>query len=339
MVTRLSDSKIPDLKSLEETIEREFPAMSPEEARALAAEVFHENVIELFQLKSDEKISEEEADTLATRIIQSTRDHPLLVRGASVRGTLALKEIARGYAHLTGELNRYAIAQASLLSLPHRVMTISGIEKNATDIIKEILLEALYGITFSPEHILAEEGLATQDSLKKMQEEAGGMEPQKKRIDSSIPSSKFSLSGALREQMGVQETLEKYRVKNGGRNKSAGPGEKGKLTKGKKGTHYLTEKKLTLTRAQMQELIEKFTDLKRRGRVKKTRGEKAVLQKLDYSKLKSVIAQSEDMKAARKSSKGYQLQGNAIALLLKELVTKNVRHSDHNRYKKREDQR
>jgi Mg-chelatase subunit ChlD len=334
MVTRLSNSKIPDLKSLEETIVREFPAMSPEEAKVLATEAFYLKFIEWFQLKSEEKITGEEADTLATRVIQSTRYHPLLVRGASVRGTLSLKEIARGYERLTGRLNRYAIAQSALISLPHRVMTVSGIAKNVTDIIKEITLEALYGITFSPEHILTEEAPATQDNPKKNREGSGGMEPQKKNINSSIPTSKFSLSSALRGQSEVQEILKKYRAKDGAGKKSVEPGEKGRLTKGKKGKEYLAEKRLPLTRAQMQKLMEKYMDLKRQRKGKGTRGKKAGLQKIDYSKLRTVIAQSEDKKSARKSSKGYQLQGKAISLLLKKLVTKNLRHTDHNRSKK-----
>jgi Mg-chelatase subunit ChlD len=249
-----------------------------------------------------------------------------------VRGTIALKEITRGYAQLNGRLNRYAIAQSALLSLSHRVTTISGIEKNATDIIKEITLEALYGITFSPEHILTEEAPATQDSLKKNREGSGGMEPQKKNINSSIPTSNFSLSSALRGQSEVQELLKKHRAKDGAGKKSAEPGEKGRLSKDKKGKHYLTEKTLPLTRAQMQKLMEKFIDFKRQG--KGTRGKKAGLQKPDYSKLKTAIAHSEDMKAARINSKGYQLQGKAIGLLLKKLVTENLRRTDHNRSKK-----
>ncbi len=334
MVMKLSDSKPPHYKIIEDTIARQAPGANPEEIKSWALEVFYEKFIEWFHLKSEEKISEEEADTLATRIIQSTRSHPLLVRGASVRGTLALKEIARGYAQLNGRLNRYANSQSALISLSHRVMTISGIEKNATDIIKEITLEALYGITFSPEHILAEEDPATQDSLKKMQEGSGGMEPQKKNIDSSIPTSKFSLSSALRGQSEVQEILKKYRAKDGAGEKSAEPGEKDRLIKGKKGKHYPAEKTLPLTRAQMKKFMEQFIDFKRQGKGKGTRGKKAGLQNLDYSKIETAIAQSEDMKGARKSSKGYQLQGKAISLLLKKLVTKNLRHTDHNRSKK-----
>ena len=213
MTVKISGPGTPDYKELEDTIARATPAMDSEEVKVLATEAFYLKFVEWFYKKSEEKLSEGKADSLAAGIIQATRDHPLLLRGASVRGTLALREIARGYEQLIGKLNRYAIAQASLIALPHRVMVVSGIEKNGSDIIKEITLEVLYGITFPPEYLLSEEGLTPKDSLKEMPEGSGEIKPQKKGSGSNMPRDAFSLSGAMRKRPEVRENLKKHRVR------------------------------------------------------------------------------------------------------------------------------
>ena len=307
MTVKISEPGAPDYKELEDTIARATPAMDSEEVKVLATEAFYLKFIEWFYKKSEEKLSEEKADNLAATIIQATREHPLLLRGASVRGTLALREIARGYEQLIGRLNRFAIAQSALIALPHRVMVVSGIEKNGSDIIKEITLEVLYGITFPPEYLLSEEGLTPKDSLKEMPEGSGEFKPQKKGHGSSMPRDTFSLSGAMRKSLEVRETLKKHRVKGGRRKELTESGESGQLVKGEKGKYYLTEKKLPFTKEQMQEFLEKFMDSQHQGETKETRGKKVGLQKLDYSKMGALTEQLEDLKMVRKTSKGIQL--------------------------------
>ncbi|MBW2183285.1 MAG: VWA domain-containing protein [Deltaproteobacteria bacterium] len=336
MTVKISEPGAPDYKELEDTITREIPAMDSEEVKVLATEAFYLKFIEWFYKKSEEKLSEEKADNLAASIIQATREHPLLLRGASVRGTLALREIARGYEQLIGRLNRFAIAQSALIALPHRVMVVSGIEKNGSDIIKEITLEVLYGITFPPEYLLSEEGLTPKDSLKEMPEGSGEFKPQKKGsgTGSSMPRDAFSLSGAMRKRLEVRETLKKHRVKGGRRKELTESGESGQLVKGEKGKYYLTEKKLPFTKEQMQEFLEKFMDSQHQGETKETRGKKVGLQKLDYSKMGALTEQLEDLRMVRKTSKGIQLQGKAIGWLLRKLIAKDFRHTDHNRPKK-----
>ena len=334
MTVKISEPGAPDYKELEDTITRATPAMNPEEIKVLATEAFYLKFIEWFYKKSEEKLPEEKADNLAAGIIQATREHPLLLRGASVRGTLALREIARGYEQLIGTLNRYAIAQSALIALPHRVMVVSGIEKNGSDIIKEITLEVLYGITFPPEYLLSEEGLTPKDSLKEMPEESGELKPQKKESGSSMPRDAFSLSGALRKRPEVRETLKKHRVKGGGRKKLNESGESGQLAKDEKGKYYLTEKKLPFTKEQLQEFLEKFMDSQHQGKTNGTRGKKTGLQKLDYSKMGALIEQLEDLEMVRKTSKGIQLQGKAIGWLLRKLIVTDFRHTDHHRPKK-----
>jgi len=90
------------------------------------------------------------ADHFITHILKATRNHPEIERGASVRGCLALREVAQGYAQLKNGLNRLTLYQASLVTLPHRIKMRSGSEKEPLDIIKEISQEVLYGLSYYP---------------------------------------------------------------------------------------------------------------------------------------------------------------------------------------------
>lgn len=90
-------------------------------------------------------------DHLITHILRATRNHPEVERGASVRGSLALKEVAQGYAKLGSSLNRSTLYQASLVTLPHRIRMKPGSEKEPSSIIKEISQEILYDLRFQPE--------------------------------------------------------------------------------------------------------------------------------------------------------------------------------------------
>ena len=101
-IVKISDPSAPDYNKLHQIIACEAPAMDPEELKVLATRAFYIQFLEWFYTKSEEKISEVEADALTTEIIQLTREHPLLSRGASVRGTLALREISRRYEQLIG---------------------------------------------------------------------------------------------------------------------------------------------------------------------------------------------------------------------------------------------
>jgi Mg-chelatase subunit ChlD len=81
--------------------------------------------------------------------------------------------------------------------------------------------------------------------------------------------------------------------------------------------------------------LEKFMDFQHQGKAKGSRGKKAGLQKLDYSKIEKLIEQLADLEMVRKTSKeGIQLQGKAIGWLLRKLIAKDFRHTDHHRPKK-----
>jgi Mg-chelatase subunit ChlD len=333
-IVKISDPNAPDYNKLHQIIACEAPAMGPKELKVLATRAFYIQFLEWFYTKSEEKISEVEADALTTEIIQLTREHPLLSRGASVRGTLALREISRGYEQLIGRLNRYAIEQSALIALPHRVTIISGFETNASDIIKEIILETLYGISFSLKYSLAEQDLVTKDSLNETSERSSENKLQKNELGNGINTNAFSLSSALRRQPEVQETLKKHSPKEGMRNKSAESGGNTQSCKRETTKDYLTEKKLPLAKEPMQEILEKIMPLQHRGRTKGTSGNKTGYRKSDYSRLKTLIDQIEKKEIRQEKSKAFQLHGKAIVWLLKRLVMHDLNKVSHHRSKR-----
>ena len=98
-----------------------------------------------------EPLTLQSADRLTTNILTATRHHPDIEQGASVRGTLALREVAQGYAWLGKGLNRSALYHASLVTLPHRIRMKPGSEREPRSVIKEISQEVLYGLHCRPQ--------------------------------------------------------------------------------------------------------------------------------------------------------------------------------------------
>lgn len=91
------------------------------------------------------------ADDLITHILDATRHHPDIERGASVRGALALREVAQGYAFLGRGFNRTSLYQASLITLPHRIRMKAGSEREPQSVVREISQEVIYGLRSRPQ--------------------------------------------------------------------------------------------------------------------------------------------------------------------------------------------
>lgn len=98
-----------------------------------------------------EALTSPSADRFITHILGATRNHPEIERGASVRGSLALREVAQGYAYLKDGLNRSALYQAALVTIPHRIQMKPGSRREPSSIIKEASQEILYGLCYHPE--------------------------------------------------------------------------------------------------------------------------------------------------------------------------------------------
>ncbi|NOQ86782.1 MAG: VWA domain-containing protein [Deltaproteobacteria bacterium] len=135
----------------------------------LIQKLFQKNFKKWATKITQETLTPSSADQLITHILDITRNHPEIERGASVRGSLALREVAQGYACLGTGYNRSALYQASLTTLPHRIQMKPGSEREPLNIIKEISKEALYELSYHPEEKRTKKSKPsplTRDNLK-----------------------------------------------------------------------------------------------------------------------------------------------------------------------------
>ncbi|MDX1778225.1 MAG: hypothetical protein R3339_05045, partial [Thermodesulfobacteriota bacterium] len=115
------------------------------------------------------------ADRLITHILDGTRHHPEIEQGASVRGALALREVAQGYAYLGKKLDRSSLFNASMVALPHRIRMNPGSEKEPARVIKEITQETLYGLRFQTEDDLQKKAKPLPLTREKLKQALEGL--------------------------------------------------------------------------------------------------------------------------------------------------------------------
>jgi Mg-chelatase subunit ChlD len=94
----------------------------------------------------DEVVPEDALDLIISCIIDRTRSHPDIVRGASSRASLAIKSISLAYQKLHGHLDCSSLQKAALIALPHRIITDPTSKKQSKYIIAEIINEVLFDI-------------------------------------------------------------------------------------------------------------------------------------------------------------------------------------------------
>jgi Mg-chelatase subunit ChlD len=115
----------------------------------LAQELFSKELEKLSRDISSEQLPESEVDSLIAAIVSRIREHPNVVRGASVRGAIAFKEVLQGFGAIQGGLTRSNIEKAALVTLPPRISSKRGNIESASEIVSDIVKEILYGIRFS----------------------------------------------------------------------------------------------------------------------------------------------------------------------------------------------
>lgn len=98
------------------------------------------------QAKQKELLTENKADELISLIGQATRNHSAIVRGTSVRGTIALREVLDGICQIEPGLTRGNLERAALISLPSRISLKSDIHETKASIVSGIVKEILYDI-------------------------------------------------------------------------------------------------------------------------------------------------------------------------------------------------
>ncbi|MDO8687392.1 MAG: hypothetical protein Q7K41_02250, partial [Dehalococcoidales bacterium] len=113
----------------------------------LTQKLFHREFDRLIKDKDGEILEPAEVDRLIAEIVSRTRTHPDIARGASVRGTIAFREVVQGLTEMQHGLTRDTINRAALITLPPRIL---GRQKgNETAIVSDITKEVLYDIRFS----------------------------------------------------------------------------------------------------------------------------------------------------------------------------------------------
>ena len=113
----------------------------------LTQALFRSEFDQLIKTKDSEILPESRVDKLISEIVSLTRTHPEIARGASVRGTIAFKEILQGLSEMQGGLTRDSFSKAALITLPPRISARQG--ANVIAIVSDIVKEVLYDIRFS----------------------------------------------------------------------------------------------------------------------------------------------------------------------------------------------
>ncbi|MFH1640007.1 MAG: VWA domain-containing protein [Chloroflexota bacterium] len=96
-----------------------------------------------------EALTAEQVDHFIAAMVQRTRHHPHLARGASVRGSLATKELLAGLGQLQPGRNRDSLEKIALVTLPPRITIKPGVRESPQSIVSTIAKEVLYDISFS----------------------------------------------------------------------------------------------------------------------------------------------------------------------------------------------
>jgi Mg-chelatase subunit ChlD len=94
----------------------------------------------------DAIIPEDALDIIISCIIDRTRSHPDIVRGASSRASLAIKNISLAYQKLHGTLDCSSLQKAAMVALPHRISMNPVSKRQAKEIIAEITSEVLFDV-------------------------------------------------------------------------------------------------------------------------------------------------------------------------------------------------
>ena len=112
-------------------------------ARQLFAAAFERAI----RKSNDEALSPGEASAILTEIVSRTRAHADVVRGTSVRGTIAFGEILDSLSSMNGGLTLGSIGKAAMIALPPRLSVRPTAD--GTAVTRDITNEVLYGVRFS----------------------------------------------------------------------------------------------------------------------------------------------------------------------------------------------
>ncbi len=155
---------------------------------------------------------------LIAAIVSRTRDHPDIVRGASVRGAIAFKEVLQGFREMQDGVTRSSIEKAALITLPPRISTREGSYESAVAIVSDIVKKVLSGIQFSREEdeiafpdkmdvLSLEEIMRALQNLEQVSQEENPELDQKEQI-AIIPNEGFPQDGEENQYFFTRKAIE-----------------------------------------------------------------------------------------------------------------------------------
>jgi Mg-chelatase subunit ChlD len=135
------------LSVIMESLESSDPQEIALHGRSPAAQRFMEAFRKEVKTLSTAPLTRDAATSRLIDIVARVRHHPDVVRGPSVRGTLAFSEILDSFSGLAGGLRRDCVGKAALITLPPRITVKQNVRETVlvTDAVKEVL----YNFSFS----------------------------------------------------------------------------------------------------------------------------------------------------------------------------------------------
>ncbi|MBI5376507.1 MAG: VWA domain-containing protein [Candidatus Schekmanbacteria bacterium] len=142
-----SEKSIYGLRFLPDTLSAAYQLYADKNISSTTAQKIFGNALKEWASKVRESsITNDNAASIMLDIIEMTRNHPDLLHGASVRASIAIKEVHDAILALTGKMERFTIERAAKVTLPSRVVRRPGSQKSEDEIIDEIIKAAVYGI-------------------------------------------------------------------------------------------------------------------------------------------------------------------------------------------------
>lgn len=144
----------------------------------------------------EKQLTESEVVGLVAAIVRRTREHPDIVRGVSVRGAIAFKQVLQGFAQIENRQTLGSVEKAAMITLPPRVLTRQRNQESARAIVSDIVNDVLYGV-----------GVLTEESISQHIEEGHRLS-----LDDFMAAlQKLSLSKTL-ESLDPGQATEKGRI-------------------------------------------------------------------------------------------------------------------------------
>ncbi|MBI2860933.1 MAG: VWA domain-containing protein [Chloroflexi bacterium] len=207
----------------------------------LLQELFRDELQKFSRQQENEEPPPEDVDYLVSTISSRTRSHAGVTRGASVRGTMAFRDVVLGFRALEGRTTLGHIEKAALITLPPRMATRQDDYDSARAVVQDIAREVLYGIRYS--------AALTPEQLSEMMQQ---MSPEDIMNSLKSPNSKQSSQG--QGQGGDPRGEPTVLPSEEGMHNASGPGRNG-----------LSPDQYSSLKKSIERMMEKLEEMLKRG--------------------------------------------------------------------------